>query len=207
MTPQRPRRRAASSALSNEKLALIVADHARGFRQTDDFREALQLIEPTSERRAQCEDDVDRAALGVRIAELIEPPSPGIHKEYLSDIVKKLKAVENTVFLPASLKNQQKMHRESYEKFADTILVKPGSRRPSNTKRIATHFAHELLKKYGSRPPGVTIEGNWQKLATILYGRNRDANLFEYVRSYRKFAPQYADAHEMWRGLDKLMCL
>lgn len=199
MPPRRQRRRGAS----NETLARIVADHAQ-FRRTDDFRDALQLIQPTPERRAQCEDDVYRAALGVRVAELFQSPSPKIHKAYLLDIVGKVKAVEDALVLPAFVKNQLKLHREFYQKFADTIIVRPGSPRPSNAKQIATHYAHWLLKEYRSRPPGVTSGGTWQKLATILYG-NRKADLFDYLRGYRDFARLYAhlDSSHL-SGIDNL---
>ena len=132
---------------------------------------------------------------------MVQSPSPKIHKTYLFDKIRKLKAVEDIVDSSAYVKNQLELLRELYQNYADTIIVRPGSRQPSNAKRIATHYAHWLLKEYGSRPPGVTSGGTWQKLATILYGI-READLFEYLRDYRNFGPLYADPD--LRGLDKL---
>jgi hypothetical protein len=199
MTPRGPRRRGASGTpTTNEKLARAVADHAQ-FRLSAGFRDALQLIQPTPGRRSRCEDDVYRARLGVRVAESMPSYSPKNHKAYLFDIIGKLKAAEDIV--TGSLKNQLKAHREAYQKFADTIIVRPGSPQPNNAKRIATHYAHWLLKGYGSLPR-VTFEGPWHKLANVLYGDSK-ADLFDCLRRYRDFGPLYVGESDL-SNIDKL---
>lgn len=182
------------------------------FRRTKDCSKALKLIAPASERRAQCESAIDRALLSVRIAKACEKsPSFAARKKQFRTYAKKLRAVEIAgrnldpyigVGKPGpSFMDQVRRQREIYEELADRIPVRSGSPRLSTAKITATHLAHELLAEYGSGgAPGLTREGPWHRLTTILF-ENADADLFDYLRNYRgrdaktrRFIARWVDA-------------
>jgi len=76
---------------------------------------------------------------------------------------------------------------EEYEELANRIPVRSGSPRRSNARQMATDCAYELLAQFGSGgAPGLTLEGPWHRLATILF-EHADANLFDYLRNYHLY--------------------
>jgi hypothetical protein len=171
-------------------------DAIRKFRPNKDCSKALKLIEPASERRAQCRSAIDRAVLHVRIAKACDKfTSPAALKKRFRKYAEKLRAVEisghnldpyiSMADPSPSFMDQVRSQREIYQELADRIPVRSGSRRRSTAKQIATHLAYELLAEYGSGDaPGLTREGPWHQLATILF-EGANADLFDYLRNYR----------------------
>jgi hypothetical protein len=175
-----------------------LADVMRKFRRTKDCSKALELIEPASERRAQCESAIDRAFLLVRMSKALDKfPSPAALKKRFRTYAKALRAVEiaGRGLTPykgmrepgPSFMDQVRCQREEYEKLANRISVRSGSPRRSNARQMATDCAYELLTQFGSGgAPGLTLEGPWHRLATILF-EHADADLFDYLRNYHSY--------------------
>jgi hypothetical protein len=175
-----------------------LADVMLKFRRTKNCSKALKLIEPASERRAQCESAIDRAVLLVRMSKALDKyPSPAQVKKRFRTYAKTLRAVEiaghnldpyKRMSEPGpSFMDQVRCQREEYEELANRIPVRSGSPRRSNARQMATDCAYELLAQFGSGgAPGLTLEGPWHRLATILF-EHADANLFDYLRNYHLY--------------------
>jgi hypothetical protein len=175
--------------------AQVAEDVIRKFHRSKDCSEALKLIEPASERRAQCESGIDRAVLFVQYAKALDKfPSAAALKKRFRTYANALRAVEiaGRGLAPykgmsepdPSFMDQVRCQREEYEELANEIPVRSGCPRRSTAKQVATHFAYELLAQYGSNgAPGLTREGPWLRLATILF-EHADADLFDYLRNY-----------------------
>ena len=188
-------------------LAQVAEDAIRKFSRTKDCSEALKLIEVVSERRAQCESAIDRAVPWVRYAKALDKfPSAAALKKRFCTYAKALRAVEiaGRGLAPykgmsepdPSFMDQVRSQREEYEELANEIFVRSGCPPRSTAKQLATHFAYELLAQYGSHgAPGLTQEGSWHQLATILF-EHADADLFDYLRNYHLWRARLRSAME-----------
>jgi hypothetical protein len=88
-------------------------------------------------------------------------------------------------YVRQSWMDELKSLRQWFEETADKIKSRHGSRRLRKSKQIAAIYAYALLVKFGTRPPGLTRNGTWHRLATILYG-SEQADLFDYLRRFTK---------------------
>ena len=167
----------------------------RKFRGSKDCSKALKLIKPAPNVAHQCESAIERAVRWVRYAKALDKfPSAAELKNRFRTYAKALRAVEiaGRGLAPykgmsepdPSFMDQVRCQREEYEELANEIPVRSGCPQRKTAKQVATHFAYELLAQYGSHgAPGLTQEGSWHQLATILF-EHADADLFDYLRNY-----------------------
>jgi len=148
------------------------------------FTDALQLIGPKPERLAECKHELARAMLACRGLKILDKAlTPAVKRKRMLQQVKKLRAVEVSIWNERLIR-EVKRERAKLENEADKIVVRQGSPRKRKSKHRAVLRAHDLLADFGVRPPGLSRDGPWHRLATILLG-NLDADLFEYLRDYR----------------------
>jgi hypothetical protein len=147
--------------------------------------DALKLIKPNPEHRAQCEEDISRAYLAVRMLK-VRLKQPSVLQRHLCGLAKKLRTVEADAHLSTNYREQTKRERERIEAWADKAAPPKASPRSDAGKRIATHVAHVLLMRFGSRRPGVTLGGSWHKLAALLYETDVDLFTFSYLRKHQR---------------------
>jgi len=72
------------------------------------------------------------------------------------------------------------------ESVADRIVVKKGSRGTDFTKLNAASSAHQLLTKFGQKPPTLTTDGPYYRLASSLYESATGKPCMDLSRQCRK---------------------
>ena len=150
------------------------------------IKSALELIQPASRQRTMCKRDIVQALESVEFNKVMTGGAPAAHKSKFNQFAKKLRAIEVSriwYYAKQSWIEELKNLRQWFEKAADNIKPRHGSRRLSKSKEIAAVYAYALLVKYGKTVPGLTRGGTWHQLATILYGAE-GADLFDYLRRF-----------------------
>jgi hypothetical protein len=159
-------------------------------KENDDparIKEALKLIKPSAERRAECERDFDK------FVPLIGKMPDRISRAGLRDDMTKLAATLRAVervgwpWQSPSFIEQVKRERTNVENRLQWFKDVVGSPQKNMKKEAAAHFAHTLLIEFGSRPPALKADGPWHQLADLLFevATGKEANLFEYLRQHR----------------------
>ncbi len=155
---------------------------------------ALAEITPAGERKSDCEQEIKRLILTLRLAEGVDRASkpPGVTRTALCRLEKALQAVKVAAeelpfpygFDPKFLDRVER-ERQAVKNMLGRIVVAPGSPRRSYTKHHAVKFARELLAEYGQAPT-LYESGPWPKLAALLYkgAFGVSADMFEYCRDY-----------------------
>lgn len=155
----------------------------RRLRASGPFAEAMKVIDPAPERAAECELRLLYAMGGITCAERIDGlPTPAKMRKILTEKVKLLRKIEDDDIYGGAFRDQARCERKRIEEFTKR-KVPPGSRPKNYAKFNAVRFAHDLLADFGKRAPGLTREGDWDKLAVILWGK--DADLFDYMKDFK----------------------
>jgi hypothetical protein len=175
-----------------EKIGLVAK-----YRATEAFKQALEIIAPDPERREKCEYDVAVALWGIMVAAKIDKfksvRTPAQYRSLLQKLAKRLRAdieLAAKAFPPeyqirqgkdSWIGEELKRHLKVTEDAIDWISkrVRKGSPRVSEARIMAVDDAYLLLKRYGKRPTRYR-DGDWHKLARVLFG-NEQADLFEYL--------------------------
>jgi hypothetical protein len=157
----------------------------------ESIKQAIGLIAPTPEQRAQCEERVVGAMWILHLAEKRETVilSPARYRDRFRKFAQALRAVEKTGrnLVSNSFMEEVRRQRETYEKLAARMLVRANSaKRRDSVKEIAVVIAHGLLTGFNGASPGLTRKGAWHKLAAILSGKDADESLFDYVKGERR---------------------
>lgn len=181
-------------ASTDDKAALV-----EKYRATAPFEDALGIIAPAPERRAECKRDLATALWGAEMAAKIKSiRTPARHKELLKQLAKRLQADIKLAAkaMPldyqirrgkdAWIAEELKRHLKETEQAINwtSERVRKGSPRVSQARIAAVDSAYLLLRRYRKRPPGLTREGPWHKLATALLGKDEtDApDLFKVLK-------------------------
>jgi hypothetical protein len=160
----------------------------RAFREVpapERCKEMFELIRPAPECRGECEKKIVFAIQSVEFAKRFEtvPSSPAATKQRFRKLAEMLRqASETTAKLSNNPVDQAMKVAKAYDQIADAIPVPKGSRRQSDSKKLAVYMAYRLLTLFANRPPGLGREGRWHKLANALYGGSVD---FSYLRNQR----------------------
>ena len=155
----------------------------RRIRASRPFKEAVKLIDPSTERTAECELRLLQAVAVITLAERIDNlPTPAKMRNILADRVEMLRKIEDDALHGGAFREQVRRERERIEELTKH-KVPAGSRRPSGAKFTAVRFAHDLLADFATRASGLTRGGDWHELALILFG-NTKADLFDYMRAF-----------------------
>jgi hypothetical protein len=152
------------------------------------IKRALELIQPASRQRTMCKRDIVQALETVEFNRIMTEGSPAAHKRKFGQFAKKLRAIEVSDirhYAKQSWMEELTSLRRWFEETADKIKLRHGSRRLKRSKQFAAIYAYALLLKYRTGPPGLTRDGTWHRLATILYG-SEQADLFDYLRRFTK---------------------
>ena len=159
--------------------------------------DAVDLIEPASEKRAECKKQTTSAIRSIQYCKLVQDsvPSPSAKKESLSRRAARLRQAAKVLEreLPAAnlfgvhtcLVNSVKFARymaSAFESDAAEIDV-VGAPKAEEAKKLAVYHAQSLLVMFGKRSPGLTPEGRWHQLSKTLYGGSID---FDYLRRERE---------------------
>jgi hypothetical protein len=169
------------------------------YRVTTQFEDALKIIAPAPERRAECERDVASALWGAEVAtKLKSVRTPAQHKEDLQKLAKTLRTAVNLAPKAFPLEYQIRRGKDSWigehlkrhlEETEQAInwtseRVRKGSPRVAFARIQAVDSAYLLLKRYGKRLPGLSHEGPWHKLAKTLLGKDESdaTDLFKILK-------------------------
>ena len=157
----------------------------------------MKIIEPDRERRTECEYGIATALWGIDVAaKLDKPKSVRTPVEYRGDLRKLAERLRADIKLAARafrpeyqlrvgnvswIGEELKRHLKETQQATDWISkrVRKGSPRVSHARNAAVDAAYLLLKRAGKKPTR-SREGDWIKLARVLFG-NEDADLFDYL--------------------------
>jgi len=164
------------------------------YRATTQFEDALKIIRPAPERRAECERDVATALLEVEWAAKIKPVRTAAqHKKELKKLANALRRAIKLAgafppeyqiwrgkdsWIAKALERQLKETEQAINWTSER--VRKGSPRVALVRIAAVDSAYFLLGRYGKRPPGLSKEGPWHSLAEALLGK--DSDLFPILR-------------------------
>jgi hypothetical protein len=159
---------------------------------TESIKQAVDLIAPTPERRAECEERVVGAMWMLHLAEMKEAITltPAGYRDRFRKFAEALRAVEDTGrnLVPDSFMEEVRRQRETYKKLAARTYVRADSaKQRDNVKAVAVVVAEVLLKNFRGALPGLTRQGAWHKLAAILSGKRATESLFSYMQWERRW--------------------
>lgn len=170
-----------STRTQQERIDAVV----KQFRNSGTFKEAMKLIDPAPERATECEQRLLNAMeVIVFYARRFDGfRTPAEIRGILAKQVETLRKIEDDAIYERAFRDHARRERERIEPLNERE-VPLGSRRPSSAKFNAVRFAHDLLADFGKRKPGLSRDGNWHKLALILFG-NAEADLFDYMQLFK----------------------
>jgi hypothetical protein len=147
---------------------------------------ALQLIQPTSERREECKAQIIFSLKAVQFAKDFKNNSsrrsPAVIRAQLKEAATILKRAAANDFLVARFDAETLNRlRKAYSRLAVRMHVLPGSRPRDDAKQLAATRAHGLLADFGSSAPSLTQGSTWDQLAMVLFGTPH-RSLFSYMR-------------------------
>jgi hypothetical protein len=170
---------------------------------TDDkVKQALKIIKPDPERRAEFESDLVEALRLIEAGAKIDKSerTPAVRKKLFKDLATTLRRAIKLAtraryeeYTPRqtpwdSRVDNLKCFLQETGRAADYVSkfeLRHGARRRKSAAIAAVWQASILLKKKTGTPPGLTHDGDWHKLARALFG-NEQADLFEYMKTQHK---------------------
>jgi hypothetical protein len=164
-------------------------------QQNTILTDAMKLIEPASEKHAECKKQTTSAIRSIEYCKLVQDsvPSPSANKKSLSRRAANLRQAANVLerewpaaaMLDVSVINSVKVARYLASVFeSDAAEIDAvGAPKAEEAKKLAVYHAQRLLVIFGKRSPGLTSEGKWHQLSKTLYGDSID---FDYLRRERE---------------------
>jgi uncharacterized lipoprotein YmbA len=178
----------AAQELSGKELEAIRRQHKR----------ALDIIRPSSERRADCEIVVMGYIEEIRAEKFLEKlyhrqleQAPKKYRLLLKAYRAVEKAAEKTAAVETGLGNAQLLRQITKERgLLEQFFNKEahGGIKKSLAKKISTTNAWLAIAFYGRRWPTMTEGKDWHQLSAILYG-DEDARLFNFHSLRRSGLP------------------
>jgi hypothetical protein len=191
-----PRRRQVLLDRIERAEAALAAHLCGGAWPAERVRQAIDRINPSPKCLARCENEVVRALLSVDLSRSMDIDksmiSNGAYRKVCNKVAKALRTIganwdhcppedpvtEEWVVVPGEIKK----YREIVERRIESLPRHHGSKQRSRARQSAANCAYRLLYNFGKRPPALSHEGEWQKLATILYGDGK-ADLYKYLKT------------------------
>jgi hypothetical protein len=166
-------------------------------QQNEILTNALDQIEPASEKRAECRKHTTSAIRSIEYCKLVQDsvPSPSANKKSLSSRAVRLTQAANVLESELAAAKFLRVHGCAVNsvKFARYLasvfesdageIDAVGAPKAEEAKKLAVYHAQRLLEGFGQRSSGLTPNGRWHRLSKILYGGGID---FDYLRRERE---------------------
>jgi hypothetical protein len=136
-------------------------------------------------------------------------PTPASEKAYFSgrasDLRRAAAVLRDEEFSPELIKGVLE-RADSLQQLADSYIVHRHKPTPPRAKQFALESAWWMLTDFRDWRPGVTREGPWQRLSSILYDGSEQSIGIEYLqRSHEEICRKFEEARaEAGRAMSKI---